>query len=52
MPKELQNLTHLEQLFLNGNDELEKPSECPLSRGGIMAYQSKDEVSAFLSCLA
>ena len=51
MPKELSNLTNLETLALYGNDALAKPPGCPLHYGGLMAYDSKEKVAAFLRCL-
>ena len=52
MPKELSNLTNLEELYLNpGNAELEKPPGCPVDSDGDMHYNSKEAVAAFLRCL-
>ena len=48
VPASMASLTNLETLYLHGNDELEKPSDCP---GGDMRYTSKEEVAAFLRCL-
>ena len=52
VPKELSNLANLEQLFLFGNDALEKPSGCPVHSSMGMYYDSKEKVAAFLRCLA
>ena len=51
MPKELASLANLEVLLLSGN-ALEKPPGCPTDMFGDMDYNSKDEVAAFLRCLA
>ena len=51
VPKELKKLTNLEQLQLHGNGALEKPPGCPVD-GVCMVYESKEEVAAFLRCLA
>ena len=45
-------MANLEELYLHGNDALEKPPGCPVNKHGWMKYESKDEVSAFLRCLA
>ena len=48
----MRNLTNLEKLWLHANDALEKPSGCPLDGDGDMYYKTKEEVAAFLRCLA
>ena len=52
MPKELTSLANLEQLYLYGNDALEKPPGCPVDSDGDMFYDSKGKVAAFLRCFA
>ena len=52
MPKALSKLTNLESLVLYNNAALEKPPGCPLDSNGDMDYRSKDNVAAFLRCLA
>ena len=47
----MRNLTNLEYLNLEGNDDLQKPDGCPTHYGGDMYYDSKEEVAAFLRCL-
>ena len=45
------SLTNLEQLYLHGNDALEKPPDCPVDSDGDMYYDSKEKVVAFLRSL-
>ena len=52
IPKELGNLTNLEELYLYNNDALEKPPGCPVDGDGDMYYSSKEKAAAFLRCLA
>ena len=47
----MRNLTNLECLYLDGNDDLQKPDGCPTDSGGYVRYNSKEKVAAFLRCL-
>ena len=51
IPASMGNLTNLESLALYGNT-LEEPAGCPKDGDGDMYYRSKEEVAAFLRCLA
>ena len=52
IPKSMESLTNLEELYLHGNDALEKPPGCPLNQYGQMNYPTKNDVAAFLRCIA
>ena len=47
----MRNLTNLEFLRLDGNDDLQKPNGCPTDSRGDMRYKNKEKVAAFLRCL-
>ena len=47
----MRNLTNLEGLYLDGNDDLQKPNGCPTDNNNEMRFASKEEVAAFLLCL-
>ena len=44
-------MANLEELSLYGNDALEKPPGCPVNDYGMMYYDSKEKIAAFLRCL-